>query len=79
MPIFLRTNVTRFVRAPDGTELTVTLAPAGLLIREKGKHTTYGPISYGAIFSLGAKQEAEAIRREKETDDKPRRVRRSVL
>jgi hypothetical protein len=70
----LRSNVAREVRSPDGREMIVILAPSGVLIREKGKRTTYGPISYGAVFSLGAKQEAEAQRRER----KPR-VRRSVI
>ena len=78
MTTYLRSNVAREVRAPDGTELIVTLAPAGILIREKGRRTTYGPISYGAILSLGAKQEAEAARKEK-ADGKPLKVRRSVV
>ena len=74
----LRTDVTRAVQT-GGTEMVVTLTPAGLLIREKGKRTTYGPISYGALLSLGAKQFAEAERRAKEDDSKPRKVRRGAL
>lgn len=78
MATFLRTNVAREVRTPDGRELILTLAPSGVLVREKGRRTTYGPISYGAILSLGAKQEAEARRREA-AKDQPVRVRRSVV
>lgn len=80
MATFLRTNVLREVRGPDGTTLVVILAPAGLLIREKGKRTTYGPISYGALFSIGAKQEAEAARREAEAEsERPRKVKRGLI
>lgn len=54
--------VTRLIEAED---LIVTLTPAGITVREKGRRFTYGPLSYqGLLLELG-RRTAEATRREK--------------
>lgn len=50
--------VTRDVIAADGTEYRVTIAAAGLYIREKRKRGEYGPVSYGWLYLAGAKLKA---------------------
>lgn len=44
--------------ANSGREYIIELTSAGVLIREKGRRTTLGPVSYDALFSLAAKLEA---------------------
>jgi hypothetical protein len=48
--------------------LIVTLAPDGVYVRQKGKRTSFGPLSYGALELHCARVNAEANR-------KPRKVR----
>lgn len=49
-----------------GKWYVVTMTHAGITIREKGKRTTFGPVSWGLIFVQGAKFAAAAHIHERE-------------
>ena len=57
-------------------DLVITLAEEGIFMRQKGKRTTYGPISYGLVMLQGEKMAAEALRRERAEKKKLRRITR---
>lgn len=60
------THLTKPVRretyAPKWGNLMVTMTAAGIEIREKGKRTTYGPVSWGTIMQKGAELKAAETR-----------------
>lgn len=58
-------TVRREVSDPRRGELVITLTDVGILVRQKGKRTTYGPIGYGLVMLQGEKAMAETVRREK--------------
>lgn len=45
--------------------LVVTMTPEGITIREPRRRFTYGPVTYGMIKLIAAKQLAEEARKEK--------------
>jgi hypothetical protein len=69
---------TKVRRRDARTGLVVELSSAGLSIRESGRRITYGPISYGRIFQLGAQMYADAVLREKARLKKERQVARKA-
>jgi hypothetical protein len=46
-------------------ELVVTMRPEGIEVREKGRRTTYGPVTYGFVFLTGARMRAEETRKQR--------------
>lgn len=56
-------------------ELVVTMTDAGLLLREKGRRTTYGPLDWSWLYLQGAKLLADQVRRERAAKRKARRAR----
>lgn len=72
----MATRLTKPVTRLDEREnLVITLAPEGVYVREKGRRTTYGPLSYGALKLRCAQVNADAIRQQR----KRRRVTRNLL
>jgi len=62
----LRMNtVKREVSSDRTVELIVSLTPAGITTREKGRRTVYGPVPYGHLHLIGARMRADEIRRER--------------
>jgi hypothetical protein len=59
-----------------GRDLIITLTPEGITVREKGRRTTYGPISYGKLLLDGARLYVEAEKRRKAELRKARRLSR---
>jgi Lon protease-like protein len=55
--------VRRIVRAGDGRELVVTLGADGVRVRELGRRTEYGPLSYAWLHQRGGEMRAEETRR----------------
>jgi hypothetical protein len=45
--------------------LIVTIAREGVYVREKGRRTTFGPLSFGSLYLRCAEVQAYAIRRER--------------
>ena len=70
-----RSPVRRECADTRGNPLVVALTREGVWVREKGRRTAY-LVTYGAIHSLGAKQAADAIRREKAAARKERTLAR---
>lgn len=50
------------------------MTDAGLLLREKGRRTTYGPLDWSWLYLQGAKLLADQVRREKLAKRKARRA-----
>lgn len=72
----MATKLTKPVtRWDERDDLVITLAPEGVYVREKGRRTRYGPLSYGALKLRCAQVNADAIRKER----KARRVSRNLL
>jgi hypothetical protein len=72
----MATKLTKPVsRLDERDNLIITLAPEGVYVREKGRRTSYGPLSYGALKLRCAMVNAEATRKERKT----RRVSRNLL
>ena len=75
------TSLTKKVRreAQGGSygPIIVTLAPEGIYTREKGRRTTYGPITFSAIHTLGARQRAIEIKTERTKARLARRLARA--
>lgn len=46
-------------------ELVVTMKPEGIEVRQKGRRTTYGPVTYGFVFLTGARIRAEQDRKQR--------------
>jgi hypothetical protein len=67
--------VAREVQSRHGP-LIVTVTSAGLVVRIKGKRTSYGPITWEQVFSLGAKLTADAAVADKQ---QKRRVSRGLM
>lgn len=74
MATTLTRNITREVQGTRGP-LVVRMTPAGMLVREKGRRTWYGPISWQHVHDTGALLAAG----ERLANKGPRRVRRSSL
>jgi len=72
-----RSPVRRECTDTRGNPLVVGLTREGIWVREKGRRTAY-LVTYGAIHSLGAKQAAEAIRREKLAKRKEKALARRI-
>ena len=47
--------VVRVVPTRRDGDLVITLTAEGIMVREKGRRTTYGPISYGKVLLDGAR------------------------
>lgn len=60
----LKKRVRREAQGGSFGPIIVTLAPEGIYTREKGKRTTYGPISFAHIHLEGAR--AAAIEKKKQ-------------
>jgi hypothetical protein len=54
--------------------MVVSLTPAGVTLREKGRRTTYGPLPYSWLYLQGAKLKAEQTIRERKAARKARRA-----
>lgn len=72
----LRRPVARIVSTRRDGSLVVTLTELGLMIREKGRRTTYGPLPYGKLLLAGARDYIEQKKREKREARKLRRLSR---
>lgn len=74
------TSLTKQVRreAQGGSygPIIVTLAPEGIYTRENGRRTSYGPIPFSRIHTLGADMRAIEIKRAGITARKERRATR---
>jgi hypothetical protein len=62
--------VRREIAAENGMTLIIELTPAGIMIKEKGRRTAYGPLSYAALHIRGAQLEAAHRAREKQLERK---------
>ncbi|HEX5437163.1 MAG TPA: hypothetical protein VFW98_08385 [Gemmatimonadaceae bacterium] len=60
----------------DGRVYVATFAHAGVTLREKGKRTTYGPVSWGRILLDGARMMADEAIQERHAR---RKVSRGLL
>ena len=78
MPTKLTRPVTRVVDTRRSGEIVVTMTPAGLMFREKGRRTTYGPLDTGALYVLAVRQHVEAEKRAKAAARKARRIARTL-
>ena len=71
------TKLTKTVRREVQLALTepgvIELTREGIYIREKGRRTKYGPITYSHVFMLGARMKAEENIRERRERRKLRR------
>lgn len=76
MTTALTRPISRLVHSRREGLLVVRLAPEGLYIREKGRRTTYGPITYGMLFVQGAHLYAIEQKRQKAEARKQRREQR---
>lgn len=56
-------------------DLVVQLTAEGMMIREKGRRTWYGPLEYDWLLQKGAEALANQVRREKLAARKARRKR----
>lgn len=63
------------VRRETRSGEVIELRPDGFYIREKGRRTWYGPIAYGRLLLLGARQYVEDRKRTKAAASKVRRKR----
>lgn len=68
-----KSPVRREVNDIRGNPLVEMLVPEGILIREKGRRTSY-LLPHGAAYSLAVKLHNAAERRRKETERKVRRT-----
>ena len=66
-------KVARETQAGSYGSVIVTLAPEGIYTREKGRRTTYGPVSFSYLHTLGATLRAAAVKKERLTARKARR------
>ena len=66
-------KVAREAQAGSYGQVIVTLAPEGIYTREKGRRTTYGPITFAHIHTMGAQLRALAVKKERLTARKARR------
>lgn len=46
----------------SGQALIVSLTPEGLMLREKGRRKSFGPLPYGWLYLQAAKLEADSLR-----------------
>jgi len=61
----LSKQVRREAQAGSYGPIIVTLAPEGIYTREKDRRTTYGPIAFSSLHTLGASLRAAAIKKER--------------
>ena len=66
-----KSPVSREVHGLGFGEMIVTTRPDGLYIRQKGKRTTFGPLSWDFLFRRAAELAVQ-----KNLEEKPRRRRR---
>jgi hypothetical protein len=55
-----KSPVSRIMRGTDGKEYVVTLAGAGIFVREKGRRQTLTPLPPSAAYHVAAKMDAAA-------------------
>lgn len=55
-------KIPRLVRRLTEDDLIVTLTPDGVMLREKGRRTQYGPLPYGWLKLRAAERMAEQRR-----------------
>lgn len=77
-----KSPVTRIVRVQEGNrwvEYVARITGEGVYIRQKGKRTEYGPVSWGAILHKGAVAASMALRLERleREDAKPVKAKRA--
>ena len=77
MTTLLSKPVSRVVPTRRDGPLVITLTDAGLLVREKGRRTTYGPIPYGKLLVDGANMYVAEQKRLKAEARKLRRLART--
>ncbi len=70
----LRKNVARETNAGSYGPIIVTLSPEGIYTREKGRRTSYGPVSFSHIHTLGATMRAIQVKQERIAAHKLRRA-----
>ena len=61
----LSKRVRRETNAGSYGPVIVTLAPEGIYTREKGRRTTYGPIAFSHIHTLGATMRAQQVKKDR--------------
>jgi hypothetical protein len=72
----LEKKVRRETNAGSYGRIIVTLAPEGIYTREKGRRTTYGPIAFSSIHTLGAHMRAVQVKKDRTAARKARRAAR---
>lgn len=65
--------VLRRVKTEKSGELVVWLTLEGLRLREKGRRTWFGPISFGQLYLELVRREIEARKRARRTKRRARR------
>lgn len=65
--------VRRRVFDPHHGELVVTMRPEGIEVREKGRRTTYGPVTYGFVYLTGARMRADEDRKRRRANRRKER------
>lgn len=78
MPTPMKGQLVREVKAIGLKPLVVRMTPEGLYVKAKGRRTWLGPVSWGAIYSLAAKQEAAHAMKEKAARKTTRNLLREV-
>lgn len=62
----MATELTKPVRRTEPrSQLTITMAPDGLYLREKGSRMCFGPLSYGRLYLQAVREHLEIKKREK--------------
>jgi hypothetical protein len=72
----LQRKVRREAQGGSYGPIIVTLAPEGIYTREKGRRTTYGPIAFSHIHTLGAMMRVAQIKKERVMARKAKRLSR---
>jgi hypothetical protein len=70
-------RVLREVLAPRTGRVVVKLEPVGISVREVGRRTWYGPMTYGSLFVLLARLTADMKRAERRKARKAGKARRA--
>lgn len=68
--------VKRSVTGPNGEEFIITLTAEGIVIREKGRRTTYGPLAYSFLHYTAV---ARTVAAERITTARRKQVSRSLI
>ena len=64
---------TPVVREDTRDHYIITVAPEGLYLREKGRRTTYGPLTYGRLYLQAVRAEIERRKVEKKRQRRARK------